>query len=569
MVDRLKISNSMLTTTAPKPLRWQRPKYSPLARQVDIFGSAAKLLFYLWWDKTVANNSPKHRNRRAQWLVGTLLDLGPTFIKIGQALSTRADLLPLEYVQALGQLQDRVPEFSVAEAIALIESELGNSIHALYRDFDRFPLAAASLGQVHKARLHTGEDVVVKVQRPGLERLLNLDFEVLHRLVRFAQRYLPWTKKYDLEAIYHEFFDLLYKEIDYIHEGKNGERFHENFRDYPRITVPKVYWRYTTKKILTLEYVPGIKIDDRPTLEACHINVKEIIQLGICCYLKQLLQDGFFQSDPHPGSMAVSKDGHLIFYDFGTMAEVKPLAKDQMIKTFFAVLRKDSDEVVSTLTYMGLIEPVADMTPVKRLVAFILDKFTEKPVDLQAFDEIRSEIYWMFEQQPFRLPAQMTFIIKSLTTLDGIARALDPEYNLVDASKPFVQSLSVYKGQGNVVGELARQARNFIKYKFQQPSATEVLIRRLEARIEQGELQLRVRSIESDRLLKRINLAIKSLIYACLTGFTLLTGTVLLLGTYVSWAIAAFTLSGLCCLILLRSLINLAVKEKLDKLAEK
>lgn len=558
----------MLTTAPPKPLRWQRPKYSPVARQIDIFGSAAKLLFYLWWDKTVSNNAPKHRYRRAQWLVGTLLDLGPTFIKVGQALSTRADLLPLEYVQALGQLQDRVPAFSSDEAIALIESELGNSIHTLYRDFDHFPLASASLGQVHKARLHTGEDVVVKVQRPGLEALFNLDFEVLHRLVRFSQRYLPGIRKYDLEAIYHEFFDLLYKEIDYIHEGKNAEQFQQNFLGYPRVSVPKVYWRYSTRKVLTLEYIPGIKIDDRQTLEACNINAKEIIQLGICCYLKQLLQDGFFQSDPHPGNMAVSQDGNLIFYDFGTMAEVKPIAKDQMIKTFFAVLRKDTDEVVNTLTYMGLIEPMADMRPVRRVVSFMLDKFTEKPIELQAFDQLRGEIYLMFEQQPFRLPAQMTFILKSLTTLDGIARTLDPEYNLLAASKPFIKSL-VSKEKGNIVGELAKQARNFIRHKFQQPNATEIYLRRLESRIEQGELQVRVSSIESDRTLNRINLAIKSLIYACLTGFTLLAGTVLLLGPHVNWAIAAFTVSALWFLVLLRSLIDLTVKEKLDKLAEK
>ncbi|MBD2128895.1 AarF/ABC1/UbiB kinase family protein [Microcoleus sp. ZQ-A2] len=559
----------MLTPTVPKPLRWQRPRYSPRARQIDIFASALKLMFYLWWDKVVARNSPHHRNRRAQWLVGTLLDLGPTFIKIGQALSTRADLLPREYVQALGQLQDRVPPFSSAEAIALIESELGNSIHTLYRDFDPYPLASASLGQVHRARLHTGEDVVVKVQRPGLERLFNLDFEVLHRLARFLERFAPSLTKYDLEAIYHEFFELLYKEIDYIHEGKNADNFRVNFTDYPRIIVPKIYWRYTTKKVLTLEYLPGIKIDDRQTMEACGINTKEIIQLGICCYLKQLLQDGFFQSDPHPGNMAVSQDGHLIFYDFGTMTEVKPIAKDQMIKTFFAVLRKDTDEVIDTLTYMGLIEPVPDMTPIRRLIAFTLDKFREKPVELQAFDQMRSEIYAMFEQQPFRLPAQMTFILKSITTLDGIARALDPEYNLLSASKPFIKSLTVSKqGRGNVVGELARQARDFIQYKLRQPNATELLLRRLEERLEQGELQLNVRAIESERALKRINLAIKSLMYACLASFTLLSGTVLL-GTYPNWAIAAFAFSGFWFLILLRSLIKLAVRERLDNLSER
>lgn len=560
----------MLINPTPKPLRWQKLKYSPIARQRDIFWSAAKLFFFVWWDRTVANNSPRHRNRRAQWLVGTLLDLGPTFIKIGQALSTRADLLPPEYVKALGQLQDRVPEFSSVEAIALIESELGSSIHTLYRDFDRFPLAAASLGQVHRATLHTGEEVVVKVQRPGLEKLFNLDFEVLHRLLRFADRYLPWTRKYDLEAIYHEFFNLLYQEIDYVHEGKNADRFRENFIDYPLVVVPTIYWRYSTKKILTLEYVPGIKIDDRSTIEACGLNPKEIIQMGICCFLKQMLQDGFFQSDPHPGNMAVSQDGSLIFYDFGTMAEIKSMAKDQMVKTFFAILKKDTDEVVNTLTYMGLIEPVSDMMPVKRLIAFILDKFTEKPIEMQAFDQMRSEIYFMFEQQPFRLPAQMTFILKSLTTLDGIARTLDPEYSLLSASKPFIKSLVVSsKGKANLVGELAKQARNFLLHRLQQPSATEVVLRRLEERLDQGEINVRIRSTESDRSLKRIILAIKSLIYATLTGFTLLSGTVLLSASYSGLAVAAFTVSGLLFLVLLRSLIDLAVRERLDKLAEK
>ncbi|MBD1924485.1 AarF/ABC1/UbiB kinase family protein [Microcoleus sp. FACHB-831] len=556
-------------SAAPRPLRWQRSKYSLLARQRDIFTAAAEWMFYLWWDSTFPNNSPDHKNRRAQWLVETLLRLGPTFIKIGQALSTRADLLPLEYVEALAKLQDKVPPFSAEEAIALIESELSNSLYALYRDFERFPLAAASLGQVHKARLHTGEDVVIKVQRPGLENLFKLDFQALGKLLRFCNRYLPWTRKYELEAIYNEFFNLLYQEIDYIQEGKNTERFAANFNGYPRIIVPKVYWRYTTTKIFTAEYLPGIKVNDRQTLEACGIDPKQVNQLGICCYLKQLLLDGFFQADPHPGNMAVSQDGSLIFYDFGMMAEMKAIAKDQMIRTFFAVLKKDTEEVLDTLIDMGLIVPVSDMTPVRRLLTFILDQFTEKPLDIKAFSKMTSEVYAMFEQQPFRLPAQMTFILKALTTLDGIARTLDPQYNPVACAQPFIKSITVSQGKGNLIGELARQARDFVKYKWKQPSATELLIRRLEERIERGELELRVRNIESDRTLKRISLAIKSLIYACISGCSLLAGALLLTVPSYNWAIAAFTLAGLWFLILLRALITLSIKEKLDKLAEK
>ncbi|HIK28659.1 MAG: AarF/ABC1/UbiB kinase family protein [Oscillatoriaceae bacterium SKW80] len=552
----------------PKPLRWQRPNYSPLARQLDVFQAAARFIFYLWWDRTFGNNSPAQNKRRAQWLVNTLLHLGPTFIKIGQALSTRIDLLPLEYVQALSELQDKVPPFSAEVAIATIETELGKPLFTLFRDFDHQPIAAASLGQVHKARLHSGEEVVVKVQRPGLKQLFDVDVKAVHKILRFCQRYFPWTKKYDLEAIYQEFFKILYQEIDYLQEAQNAERFRQNFKDYPGIIVPKVYWQYTTHKVLTVEYLPGIKVDDRQTLIACGINVKKLNQLGICCYLKQLLLDGFFQADPHPGNLAVSQDGSLIFYDFGMMGEVKALAKEQMVKNFFAILKKDTDEVVNTLIQMGLIEPVSDMTPVKRLIDFLLEKFTEKPIDFQAFVEIKSELYMMFEQQPFRLPAQMTFVLKALTTLDGIARTLDPEYNLIACAQPFVKSLTVYKGQGTL-GELARQARDFIKFKLQQPSTAEILIRRLEKRIEEGELKVRVRSLESERALRRIHMAVKSLTYACLSGFVLLTGTILLVGGYKGGAIAAFVCAAVCFIALARSLFALSIREKLDKLAEK
>ena len=543
--------------------------YSPFLRQLKIFGIANKLLFSLWWDRTTGNNSARRRHSLAKWLVKNILELGPTFIKIGQALSTRADLIPIEYIQEFGQLQDRVPPFSSDLAIAAIEQELGKPISILFAEFDPTPLAAASLGQVHKARLHTGEDVVIKVQRPGLAQLFNLDFEILHRLVRWLNRLLKDIRKFNLEGIYREFFELLYLEIDYIHEGKNADRFRQNFQNYHRVAVPQVYWQYTTSKILTLEYLPGIKIDNRPALEASQIDTQEVIQLGITCYLKQLLEDGFFQSDPHPGNMAVSQQGDIIFYDFGTMAEVKTIAKDQMIKTFFAVLKKDTDEVVETLIYMGLIEPVADMTPVKRMIAFMIEEFRDKPVDVRAFEQITDEVYSIFEQQPFRLPPQMTFIVKSLTTLDGIARALDPQYNLLAAAQPFLKQIAFEQQQGGMLGLLARQTKDFIQYKFKQPNRTQTSIMRLESRLDLGELQIKVRATESERSLKQIQLGIKSLIYTCLSGFSLLSGSVLLVGSLKGVAIALFCFATFWFILLLRSLTSMAITEKMYKMAQK
>jgi predicted unusual protein kinase regulating ubiquinone biosynthesis (AarF/ABC1/UbiB family) len=551
-----------------KSLHWQQSLRSPIIRQLEIFSFTMQFLTFLLWDRLTGANRGKKRQRRAKWLVDRLMNLGPTFIKIGQSLSTRADLIPLEYIEQLTQLQDRVPEFNSQEAIRVIETELGQTIDNLFESFTVSPLACASLGQVHRARLLSGEEVVIKVQRPNLEGLFNLDFELLHRLTRWLNIF-SGVKKYNLEAIYQEFFELLFQEIDYIHEGKNADRFRENFKNYPQVKVPLVYWQYTTRKVLTLEYVPGIKVDDRETLVANGINVDGIIQLGICSYLKQLLQDGFFQSDPHPGNMAVSQEGELIFYDFGTMFELKSVAKDQMIETFFAVLRKDTETVLKTLMYMGLIEPVRDLQPVRNIVQFLLDEFRDKPVDVRAFEQISDQVYLMFKQQPFRLPPQMTFIIKSVTTLDGIARSLDPQYNLLAASQPFVKSLAVSGGTTKTMLTLANQARTFLQQQWQKGNKNERMLRQLEEKIERGNLVFQVKSRENERLLKRIYLGVKVLINVCLLGFSIISAIFLLNTNYSKLAIIPFSLAGLFGLFFLRSSLTLLIQERLDKIIEK
>ncbi|NDJ18039.1 ABC1 kinase family protein [Myxacorys almedinensis] len=565
------------TTAAPKSLRWQRHRSSPLARQVDISRAVGQLAYYLWWDSlpkesgySSTQRSSTHRSQRAQWLARTLLDLGPTFIKLGQALSTRADLLPLEYVKALGQLQDGVPGFDPNCAIAIIESELGHPLHTLYQAFERTPIAAASLGQVHRARLYTGEEVVVKVQRPGLEDLFETDFQVLGRLVTWITRFFPIAKHYDLKAIHQEFSEILSREIDYVQEAMNADRFRHNFADHPRIVVPKIYPRYTTQRVLTMEYVPGIKVNDRHRLSAIGLDPKDVNHLGICAYLKQLLQDGFFQADPHPGNMAVSYDGKLIFYDFGMMAEVQPINRNQMVQTFFAVLKKDTDQVIQTMMDMGLIEPMSDMTPIKRIVSVLVERFADKPIEVEAFKSLRNELYTVFEQQPFRLPAKMTFIVKALTTLDGVARDLDPQYNLLAAAKPFVKSLATLPAsQGGGVGELARQARSFVTYQLTKPNGTQQAIRRLEERLAQGELQMQAQLMERDRAIKLLKLTIKILIYGSVAAFAALVG-VLLLGNaaHTGGAIAAFVTAAGSAVMVLKGLIQFLFHRRISRFVD-
>jgi predicted unusual protein kinase regulating ubiquinone biosynthesis (AarF/ABC1/UbiB family) len=538
--------------------RWQRARYSPLARQFDIFTAATGLGLSMSQDLLFPTKNERHHRRRAQKLVSTLIGLGPTFIKIGQSLSTRVDFLHPTYIEALGQLQDRVPAFSSTEAIAIIEHELGNNLGTLFAQFDPIPIAAASLGQVHKAKLRSGETVVIKVQRQGLQRLFELDFKIIDRLLWWVDRLLPWTREYGVRAIYSEFFNLLFQEIDYTHEGQNADRFTSNFKANKLVIAPHIYWKYTTSKVLTMSYLPGIKIDDRAALVACGFNPKQINQIGICCYLKQLLIDGFFQADPHPGNMAITPDGKLVVYDFGMMAELKSLAKGQMIETFWAVMKKDRAVVVDRLVDLGLIVPGEDMKPIEQVIEFLLERFTDRPIDVREFNEIKTELVELFAIQPFRLSPEMTFILKALATLDGIARTLDPEYNLVVAAQPFIRSIAISE-RGSIITQFGRQASGYLKYKIQQPNPTQLLIQRLEQRLERGEIANSKRSNVTDKSIQRLYLAIQNLIYLCLTGFSSIAG-ILLLSTHPIWSLSLWGISSVGAFVWLRSSLSLVMK---------
>jgi predicted unusual protein kinase regulating ubiquinone biosynthesis (AarF/ABC1/UbiB family) len=449
-------------------------KLHPLQRRAQIVHALGNILLAISTDLLLNKNKPKNQRRQAQKLVNTLIGLGPTFIKIGQTLSTRVDLLPAPYVEALAQLQDRVPPFPTSIAIKIIENSLDRPLGAMYREFEPTPIAAASLGQVHRARLHSGEMVVIKVQRPGLEAIFRLDFEILQQIVNFCESRFPWTKSYGLTAIYQDFFNLLLQEIDYVKEGQNADRFRHNFRGQWNIVVPKIYWRFTASRVLTMSYLPGIKIDRRAELIAQGFNPKKINQIGICCYLQQLMIDGFFQGDPHPGNMAITPDGQLAVYDFGMMSELPSNAKAQMVDTFLAVLRKDLEGVIGGLQKIGLLVEVTDMRPVRRVLAFLLERFTERPVDLQEFEQIRSEVAAMYSQQPFRLPPEMTAILKALSTLDGIARTLDPAYNLLQSAQPFVRRVAISE-RGTIMQRASQQIVQLVKNSWSgkpQPTPT-------------------------------------------------------------------------------------------------
>ena len=529
-----------------KAYRWNRENYSRRRRFVDIWSFVWTLMFKLWlYNKSWSypggvTEAKKAARRKAQaiWMRNTLLDLGPTFIKVGQLFSTRADLFPSEYVEELAKLQDRVPAFSYEQVEAIIQQELGKKIPELFQSFEPIPLAAASLGQVHKAVLYSEEAVVVKVQRPGLKKLFEIDLQILKGITRYFQNHPSWGRGRDWLGIYEECCRILWEEIDYLNEGRNADTFRRNFRGRDWVKVPRIYWRYTSSRVLTLEYLPGIKISQYEALEAAGLDRKLLARQGAEAYLHQLLDNGFFHADPHPGNLAVSANGALIFYDFGMMGRIKSNIREGLMDTMFGIAAKNGDRVVQSLVNLGAISPVDDMGPVRRSVQYMLDHFMDKPFENQSVSAISDDLYELAYNQPFRFPATFTFVMRAFSTLEGVGKGLDPEFNFMEVAKPYAMQLmsNMNGSEGNsFINELGRQAA--------QVSSTALgLPRRLEDtldKLERGDVRVRVRSIETERLLRRQTNIQLGIAYAVIvSGFTL-SATILLVTNYIWLALLA------------------------------
>jgi predicted unusual protein kinase regulating ubiquinone biosynthesis (AarF/ABC1/UbiB family) len=542
-------SKRVTSLETEKKYRWNQESYSIPRRRIDIWRFVLTLLFQFWrngkkWSYSGGYSEEKlarRRQKQAVWIRESLLNLGPTFIKTGQLFSTRSDIFPVEYVYELSKLQDEVPAFSYEQAAGLIEKELGKPLSTLYKSFDPIPLAAASLGQVHKAQLHTGEEVVVKIQRPGLKKLFTIDLAILKKIAHYFQNHPKWGEGRDWLGIYDECSRILWQETDYLKEGRNADTFRRNFREADWVKVPRVYWRYTTTRILTLEYLPGIKISHYEALEAAGLSRQQLAKLSARAYLQQLLNDGFFHADPHPGNLAVSPDeGALIFYDFGMMGEITPVTKEKLMDTFFGVAEKNADRIVSSLVALGALTQTEDMGPIRRSIQFLLDNFMDKPFEEQSITKISDDLYEIAYGQPFRFPATFTFVMRAFSTLEGVGKGLDPDFNFMQVAQPFAMQLmtnSMNNGIGNsLFDELGRQAAQVGNTALGLPRRIEDTIEKLE----RGDVLIRVRSSESDRLLRRLSTMQLGTNYTLIFSALLISATLLFVNQYV--AIAAVVL---------------------------
>ncbi len=391
---------------------------------------------------------------QAVWLSKSLVGLGPTFIKIGQALGTRADLLPLAYVKELATLQDQVPAFSTAEAFARIESELGRSLRECYAEIDSEPVASASLGQVYRARLASGEEVAVKVQRPNLEQLISFDVAILYKIVKLTNRFFPRANENaDWEGMLREFHSTIFEEMDYVKEGRNADRFRYNFRTWQVVRVPKIFWSHTSRRVLTLEFIRGTKVTDVEQLRARRISAVKVNRLLVRTYLKQLLEDGFFHADPHPGNLLVLDSGHLAFFDFGMVGRITPKLQSQMIDAFFHVVGRDVHGLGQDIINLNFLKPGVDPETVRPVVEKLFKVYLNLKLGEVKFKELTYDLAEVIYEYPFRLPANFTYIMRALMTLEGIGIVTDPEFSFFETAKPYAKEFMLRR-EGKVFRKL-------------------------------------------------------------------------------------------------------------------
>jgi predicted unusual protein kinase regulating ubiquinone biosynthesis (AarF/ABC1/UbiB family) len=408
-------------------------------RFISIFIPIVNFALGLWLDK-VTKRSKQNLGKRATQIRRLLTKLGPAYIKIGQALSTRPDLVPPQFLEELAQLQDNIPAFSNEIAYQFIEEELGDRPEAIYAEISDLPIAAASLGQVYKGKLWSGEDVAIKVQRPGLADSIALDLHVVRTLAIWAQTNFKQIRS-NLVSIVDEFAERIFEEMDYENEGRNAEKFAELYGSMQDIYVPSIYWQYTGRRVLTMEWITGTKLTNLEAVAAQGLNATYLVEVGVQCSLRQLLEHGFFHADPHPGNLLAMPSGKLAYLDFGMMSQVKPYQRYGLVEAIVHLVNRDFDGLGRDFVKLEFLTPDTDLTPIIPALSQVFNSSlaasSTNIADLD-FKSVTDQLSGVMYEFPFQVPAYYALILRSLATLEGIAISVDPDFKVLAKAYPYV-----------------------------------------------------------------------------------------------------------------------------------
>ncbi|OXL86963.1 ABC transporter [Paenibacillus sp. SSG-1] len=431
-----------------------------------------------------------------------LEDLGPTFVKLGQLASTRADLLPEPIIQELIKLQDQVPPFSSESAKGIIEQELDDAIEDIFSWFEESPIAAASIGQVHLAKLKTGEDVAVKVQRPGALQMVVRDLEILRDLTALAEKRWVWVKQYQIARLVEEFASSMRAELDYTQEGRNAEKIALQFQNDDTVCIPRIFWQYTSSRVMTMEYVRGISLSHQEELVAKGYDLKETAEKLVESMLHQIFIEGFFHADPHPGNLLVRKDGSLAYLDFGMVGRLSEEMKDHLSSLIIALMRKNTDSMVRAVLRLGMMPEDGDIRELRRDLNSLREQYYNIPFSEISMGTALNDLFAVAQRHKVMIPPDLTLLGKALLTMEGVIEKLDPTLSIIDMAEPFGRKLIKDRfSTRNLRKKLLGGAAGLAGALFDLPDQA----RQISSLISKGKLKVEISVPEMEALMRKLD----------------------------------------------------------------
>lgn len=465
---------------------------------------------------------------RPEHLRMTLEELGTTFIKLGQVLSTRADLLPPDYQSELAKLQDQAPSVPAASVRAIIEEELGAAVEELFATFDDQPLAAASIGQVHAARLPDGTEVVIKARRPGVSEQVEEDLQILENLAAAAARHWEAADRYDLIGLVQEFARTLRVELDYLQEADHAERFARNFQGNPYVHIPKIFRRLTTSRVLTMERLRGLKISDRDALQARQIDCPLLARRASGILLKMIFEDGFYHADPHPGNFFIEAGAVIGVVDFGMVGAVDEATRAQLVSLLFAVTAEDNEQLTDSLLEFAAPGATPDRIKLGRDLHHLLSRYYGQPLGEISLSALLNEVFLIIREHRLSLPPRLALLIKTLAMSESVGARLDPAFHLTTILVPYAQRLLLQQYSPAVWGrQLKRAGRDVARLGVEMPRQ----LRRLLLAMERGGLAVGVRPQGFEPLMQRLEQLTNRLVFGVIAA-AFIVGLAVLLSIY-------------------------------------
>ena len=481
-----------------------------------------------------------------------LEELGPTFIKFGQLLSTRSDVVPKEYVQALDSLLDQVPPFSPDKAKQIIEAELRAPLRELVADFQETPLAAASIAQVHRAVLWSGEEVVFKVRRPGIQEIIKRDVDILRRLADLIERYVPDLAFLNAVALVEEFEQAIHEEMDFLREAENASRFRANFEESRELYIPRVYLHLTTERVLVMEYLEGTRIDYVDQLRAAGFDLDSLAEKGSEVLFKMILVDGFFHADPHPGNFLVLKDGRLGFVDFGVIGRIREELLDAMGNTFIALLRRDYDALTRQSVHLGFVPDHVDLERYRQEMRADLAN-TVEPLVGRKLTEIPPMVYVerimsLALKHHLRLRRELFLVGKCLVLFESLFRKLSPELDFFAIGRPYARRLVAERSIfGTFSRNLGREVMDLIDVATAIPREIHLALRK----ITKNDLQVKLHLPELTPIIRRLDRASNRLTFAVIISAIIIGSSIIIPAARETTALLWVVIAGFVVAVLL------------------